>query len=43
LRESGTEASDELKFGLQKAIKVMKEAYLKASLHSHLEINKSFA
>ncbi len=43
LRVSGREACDELKLGLQKAIKVMKEAYVKASLHSHLEINKSFA
>lgn len=43
LRESGEEARDELKHGLQKAIKDLKEAYVKASLHSHLEINKSFA
>ena len=43
LRDSGEEARNELKFGLQKAIKIMKEAYLKASLQSHLEINKSFA
>ncbi len=42
LRESGEEARDELKHGLQKAIKELKEAYIKASLHSYLELNKNF-
>ena len=42
LRESGEEARDQLRHGLEKAVKDLKEAYLKASAHSHLELDKSF-
>ncbi len=42
LRESGEEARDDLRHGLEKAIKDLKEAYLKASVRSHLELDKSF-
>jgi len=43
LRETGEEAREELKHGLQKAIKDLKEAYTKASVHSRLDLNKNFA
>lgn len=42
LRETGEEARYELRHGLQKAVKVLKEAYTKASVHSRLDLNKSF-
>ena len=42
LRESGEEAREYLMHGLEKAIKDLKEAYLKASVHSHLELDKTF-
>ena len=43
LRESGEKAQAELIHGLQKAVKDMREAYVKASLHSRIEGNHSFA
>ena len=43
LRESGEKAHEELIYGLQKAIKDMREAYIKASLHSRKETDHSFA
>lgn len=42
LRESGEDACEELIYRLQKPIKVLKEAYAKASTRGHLEIDKSF-
>lgn len=43
LKETGEAARDELRHGLQKAVKNLKEAYTKASARSHTELNKNFA
>ena len=43
LRESVEEAHEQLKHGLQKAIKDLKEVYIKASVRSRLKLDKNFA
>lgn len=43
LREKGEDVYEELIHGLQKAIKDLKEAYRKASVHSHQEPDRNFA